>query len=1426
MKKTAIRFLSMLMVLSLVLGLAVVPAAATEAEPAAENVTAVESAPAEKAEKIDFSFDAATVWAKEDVVIDDDDPVIITIEEELQNIKVLNAAGNPVPLTQAEIQQILGLYQQYLDHWAANADVLGVQTPFFLSYNDNGADGLGILGEMLVLAGVSVDTVRAGYMSYDDIVGMIQNFLYGDALGVAFYGDIIRAARDEVLAKVEASGAQTDVQKYLVINDWLAQNTTFDMPYIMNQNKGQGSQPMVAETPVKHENYDNVYNIIYADYEPQIKMTFEAQIKGGLEAEFKLQYYTGAIKDVIYQGAIANGASEEEATAQAEQYLVNYNDLIVADPVAFVDSQPAFQATVEVTDAEGNVITDENGNPVTMTVAQQLHAGWEQFWENAHETGIEVDPVNAPGVLMTVDQIVQQQMDVPMEDLGGMTPNQAIPIYAGQAAAGLTEGVINYWQGSQFGALGRGTAVCLGYTKAFTYLTQFLHPEVYGVNGAESDLTVAANWKSASELYYNENGALDINQNYVVDTVRISFNASVTMFGITQDNFNSDHFWNAVKVDGKWYYIDPCYTDVYGEVMMRDRVETNGFMNHMYFMFSHKTCEQMYDGYYTEIKTLYKNAATHTDYEDSWMSRIKSNTFSDGEYFYYIYDSTDLITMLQDYDNGDLEIEDMMKQYVKLVRHKITGTDAGNNGDSNYETLIEFNYEADSNSNPVTRVLNPATGSLVKNDLLTGLHNEYLTAQSIYSSLSITCALYQGKVYFNLANCIASYDIATGAVEMVKEYNTIHGKRDTTNPFGGMAFSVVGSADAADFTVYNRPIAGMTIKDDGNMYVDVATNFGFISGKDPHNSEDQSSFGYEFEESNYNSSYSNYMMEEDSIIGSLLSYSEEMNDNDEFMWSANFVDTISMAHLTGSEHVYAPETVAPTCGLHGFTENRCTTCGAIQAGTRAADVGSELDHHYIYFEEEFYTKNKDTGAWNTGFCYVCTVCNYAVTEPEMSSILEGIEGADQYYEQQKADYDAAVASAGHDYVATDAVWAEDCSSVTFSHLICGSICPERANLVDCLLADATIEITLETPHTAEATLTGSQGNCATGVELVYTAAGKVNGAKFSISTTVPKETNDHNFQNGICTFCGHAKVVRVFGDNRYQTAFDAADMMKEELGVEKFENIVVARGTEFADALTGVYLANAKNAPMLLVGNYNMPEVVTYITENLTEGGTVYILGGTAAVPAEFDTQLTEKSVEFKRLAGNNRYETNLLILAEANVANEDIIVCTGLDYADSLSASATNKPILLVNNRGLNDAQKAFLDGLEGSKLYIAGGTSAVSEAIEAEVAAYGEVQRITGANRYETSVNIAKTFFEAPKAMVLAYGHNFPDGLCGGALAYHMNAPLVLTRDVSATVAFAYAEAYLIGEGVVLGGEILISDDTVRNIFALEENEQIVVK
>ena len=144
-----------------------------------------------------------------------------------------------------------------------------------------------------------------------------------------------------------------------------------------------------------------------------------------------------------------------------------------------------------------------------------------------------------------------------------------------------------------------------------------------------------------------------------MDLVRITFNASVSMYGEPQPDFSSDHFWNAVKVDGKWYYVDPCYTDVFSEVMNRDRVETNGYMNHTYFMISHSSLAEMFDGNYSEIKTLYADCdgtVVNEDYTSRRLrgqlgDRVVSNVYSDGEYIYYMYDSTDLLEMLREYNN-------------------------------------------------------------------------------------------------------------------------------------------------------------------------------------------------------------------------------------------------------------------------------------------------------------------------------------------------------------------------------------------------------------------------------------------------------------------------------------------------------------------------------------------------------------------------------------------------------------------------------------------------------------------------------------------------------------------------------------------------------------------------------------------------------
>ena len=1022
-----------------------------------------------------------------DIKIDESDPAIQSLREALGDLEMVGGEAGTESnesnistadlyeadeqaetkkLTADQINTVVGMYQQYLNQWSANANVLGVQNPFFLDFNDD-TDGLGILGEMLALDGKSVQDVRDGKVSYDDLTGMIFTFTYGDKLGIKYYGPDVTNARDEALAAVTASGAQTKAQKLLVLNDWLAHNNTFDMSYIMNSGKeSDDDKPMIAKDPQKQEHEDEVYNEIYKVYEPQIKQNFHDQIYAGIEKDLLVKFY----KKAIAQTLVKAGQSEEDANA----YVEANKEAIEKDPEAFVKEN--------LPDA-----------------AEPLKQEADKFIKNAEEKGVEV----SEGVTMTVEQLTQQQLDSATN----------------QAATGMTTGVINYWEGTQFGAFGMGTSVCLGYSKAFSYLVQCLDKDIYLIDPDKTDAydskkTVTAgdgstsevcdNWKTAKELYYGSDGkTLDINAGYTVDLVRISFQSNVTMYGEEQEDFGSDHYWNAVKVDGQWYYVDPCYTDVYTEVMSRDRVETDGDMNHVFFLFSDTDARKLYQGNFSVLRSLYQNEATDTTYEKAWMARAASNVYYADGYAYYMYDSTDLFDRVS---STSMNQSQKAAEY-KIVRHKLTNKDTGD-GDSDYETLINFtDKKNDDDDDTFVSVLNK-DGKMEKNDLLTKLYAQFVDEQSIYPSIGLTAALYtDGKIYFNVSNDIVSYNPADGAVAVVKEYNTVSAKRDTTKLFGGMAFTTTDEK-SADFTVTNHPIAGLTVKGD-ELVVSIGTNFAFISGKSKL--LDHSSYGYEFEETDYNPTYTNYKKYQQ-FMGS------QSNDNDEFMWSANFVDTVDMKTLTGTSHNYETVSEPAYCGRNAFTEERCSDCGLIKEGTRVEAENTAHEHHYIKFHETYYTKT-DSGSWNEADNYVCPECGACITEPVKSQYSQ----ANTTYEKRKKIWEEAQKNAaeGHAYTAIDAEWSDDHTSVTFQNLKCET-CANQINKLDCLLEsdeNATnkanrdsIEKALSEKVTATAKLVSHTGTCDQGVTSTYKATGKTDdGYRYTASDKKTSDAGQHQY---------------------------------------------------------------------------------------------------------------------------------------------------------------------------------------------------------------------------------------------------------------------------------------------------------------------------
>lgn len=198
------------------------------------------------------------------------------------------------------------------------------------------------------------------------------------------------------------------------------------------------------------------------------------------------------------------------------------------------------------------------------------------------------------------------------------------------------------------------------------------------------------------------------------------------------------------------------------------------------------------------------------------------------------------------------------------------------------------------------------------------------------------------------------------------------------------------------------------------------------------------------------------------------------------------------------------------------------------------------------------------------------------------------------------------------------------------------------------------------------------------------------------------------------------QAVRIAGKNRYDTAIKIAT---DYQGGKKADNIVLASGNNYADALGGGLLCKELNAPMLLMSGSSTYDETTlnYCYANINAGGTFFILGGTGAVSSDLDSVLETKGYKVVRLAGKDRYETSYLInmyLSEHFdvVTNASyVIVANGTNFQTCLGASEMSvledQPFQIVRGTecseyALNIARKTT-DGGQ----YENGGTGGVYE-------------------------------------------------------------------------------------------------------------------
>lgn len=289
-------------------------------------------------------------------------------------------------------------------------------------------------------------------------------------------------------------------------------------------------------------------------------------------------------------------------------------------------------------------------------------------------------------------------------------------------------------------------------------------------------------------------------------------------------------------------------------------------------------------------------------------------------------------------------------------------------------------------------------------------------------------------------------------------------------------------------------------------------------------------------------------------------------------------------------------------------------------------------------------------------------------------------------------------------------------------------------------------------------------------------------------------------------------VNRLYGTDRYKTSISISNSFNSGT----VQNVIVASGKNFPDALAGSVLSKKYDAPILLLNSTlnESTDSIDYIKTHLGKTGHIYVLGGDASVSNEFVSEMRKDGYNnIVRLGGKNRFDTNKFIVDSMNLEKgTPVVIANGYGFADALSvssvASIKGYPILMTGASNLPDETKNMLSTIQPSQVYIIGGTGSVSDNVVNEVKnlvptlASDKVTRIAGQTRYDTSLEICKYFNLETDNAVLANGENFPDALSGSALASKLSAPIILTNGQDLTNQQTFMDTKNYKNLILLGG------------------------
>ncbi|MDY5963447.1 MAG: cell wall-binding repeat-containing protein [Peptostreptococcus porci] len=157
------------------------------------------------------------------------------------------------------------------------------------------------------------------------------------------------------------------------------------------------------------------------------------------------------------------------------------------------------------------------------------------------------------------------------------------------------------------------------------------------------------------------------------------------------------------------------------------------------------------------------------------------------------------------------------------------------------------------------------------------------------------------------------------------------------------------------------------------------------------------------------------------------------------------------------------------------------------------------------------------------------------------------------------------------------------------------------------------------------------------------------------------------------------------------------------------------------------------------------------------------------------------------RVTGSDRYETCVEICRKSFDKSNLAIITSGENYPDALSsgslAAKYNAPLLLVKRDEIPKKVYDELKRLGVKDIKIVGGKNTISDSLLDELKKDYKVDRVSGLDRFETSIEVAKISESVGKSKgnIFVNGNNFSDALVSTAIASKKNMNVILTDGKS---------------------------------------------